>query len=66
MFDELDDWDGRIGFVGTECVRVQKLEDAKLVSFVIAITDRLDNNITIFAKTLISDQYSAHNTYVEY
>jgi hypothetical protein len=52
MFDELDDWDSRIGFVGTKRVRVQKFEDAELVGFCITMTDWLDDDVSIFAKTL--------------
>jgi hypothetical protein len=52
MFDEFDDWDSRIGFVRTKRFRVQIFEDAKLISFSIAMTDWLDDDVSIFAKTL--------------
>jgi hypothetical protein len=52
MFDEFDDRDSRIGFVGTKRVRVQIFEDAELVRFCIAMTDWLDDDVAIFAKTL--------------
>ena len=52
MFDEFDDRDSRVGFVGTK--RVQIFEDAKLVGFLFAITvtDWFDDDVLIFAKTL--------------
>ena len=52
MFDEFDDRDSRISFVGSKRFRVQIFEDAKLVSFLFAITDWLDDDVSIFAKTL--------------
>ena len=52
MFDEFDDWDSRVGFVGSKRFRVQIFEDAKLVGFLFAITDYLDNDVSIFAKKL--------------
>jgi hypothetical protein len=57
MFDEFDDWDSRVGFVGTKRFRVQKFEYAKLAGFLLAMTDRLDDDVSIFAKTL---QYQLH------
>jgi hypothetical protein len=45
MFDELDDRNRCIGFVGTKHVRVQKFEDAELVGFCIAMTDWLDDDL---------------------
>jgi hypothetical protein len=52
MFDEFNDGDSRIGFVGTKHVRVQKFQDGKLVCFYIAMTDWLDDDVSIFAKRL--------------
>ena len=52
MFNEFNDRDSRIGFVGTKRIRVQKFEDAKLVGFFFAMTDWLDYDVSIFAKTL--------------
>jgi hypothetical protein len=55
MFDEFDDRDSRIGFIGTKRFRVQKFEDAKLVGFFFAVTDWLDDNVSIFTKINKSD-----------
>ena len=52
MFDEFDDWDGCVGFVGSKRFRVQIFEDAKLVGLLFSITDYLDNDVSIFAKKL--------------
>ena len=52
MFDEFDDRDSRVGFVGTKRFRVQIFEDSKLVGFLFAITDCLDDDVSIFAKKL--------------
>ena len=56
MFDEFDDWDSRVGFVGSKRFRVQIFEDAKFVSFLFAMTDWLDDDVSIFAKKLQWDQ----------
>ena len=56
MFDEFDDWDSHIGFVGSKRFRVQIFEDAKLVGFLFTLTDWLDDDDSIFAKKLQWDQ----------
>ena len=52
MFDEFDDRDSCVGFVSAKLFRVQIFEDAKLVGFLFAITDCLDDDVSIFAKTI--------------
>ena len=52
MFDEFDDWDSRVGLIGSNRFRVQIFEDTKLVGFLFAITDWLDDDVSIFAKKL--------------
>ena len=52
MFDEFDDRDSRVGFVSTKRFRVQIFEDPKLIGFLFAIADYLDDDVSIFAKKL--------------